>query len=766
MTTSSNLGYPRIGPNRELKRALEGYWTRRISRTELQRVAATLRAGGWQRQQAAGIDHIPSSDFSYYDHVLDTCAMVGAVPPRYGFAGDTVDLDTYFAMARGVGTPDRDVTAMEMTKWFDTNYHYIVPEFEAGQRFSLASTKVVDEFNEAKQLGILTRPVILGPVSFLLLGKAKDSNVRRLDLLQRLLPVYEEVLTRLAEAGSEWVQIDEPCLALDLQDAARGAYETAFGRLRQAGGSLKILLTSYFGELGPNLETALGLPVDGIHLDLMRAPEQLDDVLSRLPQSMALSAGVVDGRNVWLNDLGRSLEVLQKIVAAIGHERLIVAPSCSMLHVPIDLAREQKLDPEIRNWLSFADQKLQELAVLARAMSEGRDAVGEQIEDNRRRIASRGASVRVHRPEVKKRVAALGPGDTRRGSPYAQRRLVQRGKLPLAPFPTTTIGSFPQTSEVRAKRSAFTKGQIDREAYEAFLEQEIGRIVRFQEEIGIDVLVHGEPERNDMVQYFGERLTGFAFTGQGWVQSYGSRYVRPPIIYGDVARPEPMTVRWSTYAASLTDRPVKGMLTGPITMLQWSFVRDDQPRRDTARQIALAIRDEVCDLEAAGIGLVQIDEPAFREGLPLKRADWPAYLAWAVECFRLASSGVSDATQIHTHMCYSEFNDIISAIGELDADVISIESSRSQMELLEAFESYDYPNEIGPGVFDIHSPRVPGVEEIKQLLLKATKYLAPEKVWVNPDCGLKTRRWEEVRPALKNMVEAAKAVRAELVGVG
>ena len=766
MTTSSNLGYPRIGPNRELKRALEGYWTGRIPLDELQRVAAALRSGSWLRQQAAGIDHIPSGDFSYYDQVLDTCAMVGAVPPRYGFAGDRVDLDTYFAMARGVGTPDREVTAMEMTKWFDTNYHYIVPEFEASQRFSLASTKVVDEFNEAKQLGIGTRPVILGPVSFLLLGKAKDANVRRLDLLERLLGVYEEVLTQLAEAGAEWVQIDEPCLSLDLQDAARAAYETAFGRLHHAGGGLKILLTSYFGDLGPNLETELGLPVDGIHLDLIRAPQQLDDVLSRLPQTMALSAGVVDGRNVWLNDLGRSLEILQKITAAIGRERLIVAPSCSMLHVPIDLAREQKLDPEIRNWLSFADQKLQELAVLARAVREGSDAVTEQIQVNRRRIASRAASARVHRPEVTTRVAALGPGDTRRASPHAQRRLVQRGKLPLAPFPTTTIGSFPQTSEVRAKRSAFTKGQIDREAYEAFLEQEIDRIVRFQEEIGIDVLVHGEPERNDMVQYFGERLTGFAFTGQGWVQSYGSRYVRPPIIYGDVARPEPMTVRWSSYAASLTDKPVKGMLTGPITMLQWSFVRDDQSRRDTARQIALAIRDEVCDLEAAGIGLVQIDEPAFREGLPLKRADWPAYLAWAVECFRLASSGVSDATQIHTHMCYSEFNDIISAIGEMDADVISIESSRSQMELLEAFESYDYPNEIGPGVFDIHSPRVPGVEEIKQLLLKATKYLAPEKVWVNPDCGLKTRRWEEVRPALKNMVEAAKAVRAELVGVG
>ncbi len=766
MTTSANLGYPRIGRNRELKKALESYWSGESKRSALEKTASDLRRAAWQRQSDSGIDQIPSNTFSFYDHVLDTAAMVGAVPLRYEWPGGQVDLDTYFAMARGTQSGGRDVTAMEMTKWFDTNYHYIVPEFYAGQRFALGSTKATDEFREAKDLGIVTRPVLVGPVSFLLLGKAKDTGLQPLTLLPKLLPVYAEVLRRLLDAGAEWVQIDEPALALDLDSAAIKAFTQAYGHLRAAAGDLKIMLTSYFGGLGPNLATALTLPVDGIHLDLVRAPGEIDAVLAKLPKNFVISAGVVDGRNVWVNDLEASLAALEKIAAKVGTERVIVAPSCSLLHVPIDLDLERSLDSEIRQWLSFADQKLAELSTLARALHDGRQSVAPALAENRRRLESRRRSAKVHRQAVKKRLAALRPKDAQRQSPYAERKVVQRARLQLAPFPTTTIGSFPQTAEVRAKRAQFTKGDLAPQEYQRFIEREIEQAIRFQEQIGIDVLVHGEPERNDMVQYFGEQLTGYAFTERAWVQSYGSRYVRPPIIFGDVSRPEPMTVRWTRYAASLTDRPVKGMLTGPITMLQWSFVRDDQPRAETARQIALAIRDEVVDLEAAGIGVIQIDEPAIREGLPLRRAEWAAYMAWAVEAFRLSAGGVRDETQIHTHMCYSEFNDMIEAIGDMDADVISIESSRSQMELLEAFESYKYPNEIGPGVYDIHSPRIPSAKEMQGLLLKATRRLSPDQIWVNPDCGLKTRRWEEVRPALENMVAAAKAVRAELAGVG
>jgi 5-methyltetrahydropteroyltriglutamate--homocysteine methyltransferase len=768
MAISANLGFPRIGRDRELKRALEGYWSAKIDRAELESVGRDLRRTHWERQHSAGVDHIPCNDFSYYDHVLDACAMVGAVPHRYGWDGGTVDLDVYFGMARGIQDPagGLDVTAMEMTKWFDTNYHYIVPEFWAGQAFSLASKKVIDEFNEAKDLGYTTRPVLLGPVSFLLLGKVREGDLEPIDLLEQVLPVYEEVLRRLAAAGAEWVQLDEPCLVLDLDDRGRAAYGKAYEKLRAAAGDLKLLVATYFGYLGDNLETAVGLPVDALHVDLVRAPEQLDGVLAKLPENMALSAGVIDGRNIWANDLDATLSMLERVQAKLGPNRLIVAPSCSMIHVPMALSLETDLDEEIRAWLAFAHQKLDELAVLARALNEGRAAVEAVLADTRHRIVAHRASGRVHNPRVKARLEKLDRDDARRSSPFAQRRIVQRRKLGLPAFPTTTIGSFPQTKEVRTTRAAFNAGKIDAPTYEHFLEQEIEKVIRFQEEIGIDVVVHGEPERNDMVQYFGERLSGFAFTKHAWVQSYGSRYVRPPIIYGDVIRPEPMTVRWSQYAASITDRPVKGMLTGPVTMLQWSFVRDDQPRSATARQIALAIRDEVADLEAAGIAVIQIDEPAIREGLPLRRRDWPGYLRWAVESFRLASSGVRDDTQIHTHMCYSEFNDMIEAIGDMDADVISMECSRSQMELLEAFEAYKYPNEIGPGVYDIHSPRVPGADEIRGLLLAATKYLSPDQIWVNPDCGLKTRRWEEVRPALTNMVHAAQSVREELAEVG
>ena len=766
MTTSANLGFPRIGTSRELKRALEGYWGGRIDLGELESVGRRLRRAHWERQRDAGIDHIPSNDFSYYDHVLDTCAMVGAVPARYGFSGGTVDLDLYFAMARGSQQGGRDVTAMEMTKWFDTNYHYIVPEFAAEQSFALASTKVIDQFTEAAELGITTRPVLLGPVSFLLLGKVRDSAVEPTELLDRLLPVYEQVLSRLAAAGARWVQIDEPCLVLDLGPAAKQALDRAWRRLGDAAGDLRLMLTTYFGALGPNLDVAVGLGADGLHIDLVRGAGQLDDVLEKLPAETVLSLGVVNGRNVWVNDLAGSLELLERAKAKLGADRIIVAPSCSLIHVPIDVRNEKVLDAEIAPWLSFAVQKLDEIVVLAGAVRDGRDTIADVLAENRKRLESRRASTRVHRSDVSGRVESLGPDDARRQSPYAERKLIQRQKLALPAFPTTTIGSFPQTVEVRNKRAALRKGEVTQDEYDRFLEDEIERTIRFQEEICLDVLVHGEPERNDMVQYFGEQLDGYAFTEHGWVQSYGSRYVRPPIIFGDVRRTRPMTVRWSKYAASITDKPIKGMLTGPITMLQWSFVRDDQPRRDTARQIALAIRDEVCDLEEAGVSVVQIDEPAIREGLPLRRADWPAYLEWSVECFRLAASGVRDDTQIHTHMCYSEFNDIIEAIGQMDADVISIESSRSQMELLEAFESYRYPNEIGPGVYDIHSPRVPGTREMQDLLMLAAGRLAPDQIWVNPDCGLKTRNWEEVKPALANMVKAARAVRSELAGVG
>ncbi|MCZ6850933.1 MAG: 5-methyltetrahydropteroyltriglutamate--homocysteine S-methyltransferase [Planctomycetota bacterium] len=767
MPAASNLGFPRIGRKRELKKALESYWSGACGVSELEAVGAELRKANWRLQRDAGIDHIPSNDFSFYDHVLDTCAMVGAVPDRYAWKASCVDLDTYFAMARGIQdeSTGRDVIAMEMTKWFDTNYHYIVPEFAADQKFTLASTKAIDEFNEAKGIGVQTRPVLLGPLSFLMLGKTKDSAVEPLDLLDPLVGVYEEVLTRLGEAGAQWVQMDEPCLVLDLDAKQLSAYQQAYTRLRSAAGDLKILLATYFGDLGESLDTTAALPVDGLHVDLIRSPDQLDELLQRLPQRMVLSAGVVDGRNVWVNDLARSLAVLERIQSSVGPDRLIVAPSCSMIHVPIDLGLETQLDTEVHDWLAFAEQKLDEIVGLTRAMREGRDAVSDLLTESRRRIDSRRRSSKVHRQDVKDRAAGIRPGDASRASPFSQRRLLQKQKLGLPRFPTTTIGSFPQTPEMRTKRAALRNGKITREQYERFLEAEIAETIRFQEEIGLDVLVHGEPERNDMVQYFGEQLTGFAFTQQAWVQSYGSRYVRPPIIYGDVSRPQPMTVRWATYAASLTDKPIKAMLTGPITMLQWSFVRDDQSRRDTARQIALAVRDEVGDLEAAGISVIQIDEPAIREGLPLRRHDWPAYLEWAVECFRIASSGVRDDTQIHTHMCYAEFNDIVEAIAALDADVISIESSRSQMELLDAFESYDYPNEIGPGVYDIHSPRIPSAQEMRELLSRATRYLSADQVWVNPDCGLKTRCWEEIRPALRNMVQAAQAMRAELAEV-
>ncbi|HMJ60233.1 MAG TPA: 5-methyltetrahydropteroyltriglutamate--homocysteine S-methyltransferase [Bryobacteraceae bacterium] len=747
--TPTNLGFPRIGAHRELKKALESYWASKLSEAELLETAKKLRHQHWQWQQQAGIAHVPSNDFSLYDHVLDTTAMVGAVPRRYGWSGGTVDLKTYFAMARG-SSEGAGVTAMEMTKWFDTNYHYIVPEFEAGQTFRLASTKAVDEFLEAKALGIQTRPVLLGPISFLLLGKSKSPSFDPISLVTALFPVYEEVLRRLHAAGAEWIQIDEPCLVLDLPEPTRGAFTEAYRRLSAAAAGTKILVATYFESLHSNLTTALQLPVAGLHLDLVRGPGQLDAALAEAPPHLTLSLGVIDGRNIWKADLSKAVALVEQAVRALGSERVLVAPSCSLLHVPVDLNLETGLE-EVKDWLAFARQKLEEVATICAARPN--------LEANRASMERRRVSTEIHDDKVKERLASLSAEDSHRSSPYPVRRDKQQTALGLPLFPTTTIGSFPQTKEVRAARADHKAGKLSQDGYDAFLRRQVEEAVRFQEEIGIDVLVHGEFERNDMVEYFGEQLSGFTATTNGWVQSYGSRCVKPPIIFGDVKRLGPMTIEWSRFAQSLTRKPVKGMLTGPVTILQWSFVRDDQPRSETCRQIALAIRDEVAGLEAAGIRIIQIDEPAIREGLPLRKSDWPAYLAWAVEAFRLSSSVVKDETQVHTHMCYAEFNDIIEAIGALDADVISIETSRSQMELLEAFARYQYPSGIGPGVYDIHSPRIPTADEMVGLLKKALAVLRPEQLWVNPDCGLKTRSWKEVLPALAAMVVAARRLR-------
>ncbi len=754
MVMATNLGCPRIGPRRELKAALEGFWGGRLTPAELGAAAKAVRAANWRLQAEHGIAHIPSNDFSLYDQVLDTAAMVGAVPKRFGWDGGTVGLDTYFAMARGT----QDAPAMEMTKWFDTNYHYIVPEFEAGQRFTFASRKPIDAYLEAKALGIETRPVLVGPLSFLLLGKAEDEALAPLSLLDDLLDVYAQVLAGLADAGAQWVQIDEPILATDLDDDTRAAFAHAYARLAAARGP-RTLVATYFDDLGDNLAVALGLPVAGVHLDLVRGPDQLDRALDAISPDLTLSLGVIDGRNVWRADLDRALGVVERAVDRLGGERVLVAPSCSLLHVPLDLDAETDLDDELKGWLAFAKQKLAELAALETGANDGRAAIAAALAESTAAVDRRRAAARIHNPAVKQRAAAVGDDMLRRRNPFPERRRVQQAHIALPAYPTTTIGSFPQTAEVRRARAQFRRGERDAEWYDSFLAAETEKAVRLQEDIGLDVLVHGEFERNDMVQYFGERLDGFAVTAAGWVQSYGSRCVKPPIIFGDVARPAPMTVKWSKFAQSLTERPIKGMLTGPVTILQWSFVRDDQPRAETCKQIALAIRDEVLDLEAAGIRIVQIDEPALREGLPLHRGDWGGYLEWAVDSFRLASSGVRDETQIHSHMCYSEFNDIIPSIVRMDADVISIEASRSRMELLDSFVDFQYPNEIGPGVYDIHSPRVPGDDEMAGLLRRASKVLNGRQIWVNPDCGLKTRGWAEVEPALANMVAAARRLR-------
>ncbi len=754
------LGYPRIGKDRELKRALESFWAGRSTREELEAVAKELRKENWTLMQEAGIDLIPSNDFSYYDTVLDQTLAVGAIPARYDSLKDD-KLNLYFAMAHGYQKDGNDVIAMEMTKWFDTNYHYIVPEFTKDQTFSYFDTKAVDEFIEAKKLGIITKPVLIGPVSFLLLGKEKEEGFHRLDLLERLLPVYARQLSALQQAGARWIQLDEPVLVTDLDERAQEAFRKAYAYL-SAQSKLNIILTSYFGSLGNNEALALSLPVKAIHVDLVRGPEQIE-VIKRLPKDKILSLGLIDGRNIWKNDLEASHNIAHRAICQLGFERVILSTSCSLLHVPYDLEQEhdEKVLPQsIKRFLAFAKQKVEELALL-KAVSQGlqTDECIKAFVANQRDIEAKRESEEIHDAKVKERLANIQPEDYQRHSDYAHRSKQQHERLQLPLFPTTTIGSFPQTKEVRSWRAAYKKGRLTKAEYEKLLKEEIKKCVAWQEKAGLDVLVHGEFERNDMVEYFSEQLKGFTFTQKGWVQSYGSRCVKPPIIYGDVSRPQPMTVAWSSYAQSLTKRPMKGMLTGPVTILEWSFVRNDQPLSVTCQQIALAIRDEVVDLEKAGIGVIQIDEPAIREGLPLRHAQWDEYLQWAVDSFRLTASGVKDETQIHTHMCYSEFNDIIAQIARMDADVITIECSRSQMELLDVFRQFKYPNEIGPGVYDIHSARIPSVEEMVALLKKAAALIPQERLWVNPDCGLKTRGWEETRPAIANMVEAAKVMR-------
>jgi 5-methyltetrahydropteroyltriglutamate--homocysteine methyltransferase len=762
------LGYPRIGRNRELKKACEAFWAGKIDENDLYEQGRKIRKENWLMMKEAGIDLIPSNDFSFYDNTLDMSLMLGAIPNRYNsLLEDKTSL--HFAMARGIQNGQNDIIAMEMTKWFDTNYHYIVPEFSRNQQFSLFDTKAIDEFREAKSIGIITKPVLIGPVSFLLSGKEKEDGFNRLELIDRLLPTYIQIINALEKEGAEWLQIDEPYLALDLDDATKAVFEKAYKAIKD-NTRINIILTTYFDGLKENSSLALTLPVKAIHIDLVRCPEQIDDVLNSIPDDKILSLGIVDGRNIWKNDYKESLLFMDKAKAALGSERILIAGSSSFLHVPYDLENETNesvLLPEIKRWMAFARQKVDELALLKDLASDSPSARSKELYDeNVSDISSKHSSALVHNASVSQRISLITDAWLHRKSPFLSRSTKQHERLHLPLLPTTTIGSFPQTKEVRSWRSQFKKGEISLQEYEKLLKDETKKCIEWQESIGLDVLVHGEFERNDMVEYFGEQLDGFTFTQKGWVQSYGSRCVKPPVIFGDVSRPHEMTVAWSKYAQSLTQKPMKGMLTGPVTILEWSFVRNDQPRSLTCQQIALAMRDEVCDLEKAGIKIIQIDEPAIREGLPLRKSGWQEYLKWAVGCFRLTSSGVNDDTQIHTHMCYSEFNDIIEHIAKMDADVITIECSRSQMELLDVFGKFRYPNDIGPGVYDIHSARVPSVAEIVALLKKAVISIPYNHLWVNPDCGLKTRGWKETKESLKRMIEAAQAIRKEYYEYG
>ncbi|MFJ8794548.1 5-methyltetrahydropteroyltriglutamate--homocysteine S-methyltransferase [Streptomyces sp. NPDC102462] len=754
-------GYPRQGQSRELKKAIEGYWQGRVTANALQGTAAELRRTNWRQLAEAGIHEVPTGDFSYYDHVLDTTVMVGAIPTRHRAAVEADSLDGYFAMARGT----QDAAPLEMTKWFDTNYHYLVPELGPDTVFAADTTKQVAELKEALALGLTARPVVVGPVTYLLLAKPAPgvpADFEPITLLDRLLPVYAETLADLCAAGAEWVQLDEPALVQDRTRAELNAAARAYRDLGTLTDRPRLLVASYFDRLGEALPVLAQAPVEGLALDFTEAgAANLDDLaaVGGLP-GKRLVAGVVNGRNIWVNDLEKSLSTLGTLLGLA--DRVDVAASCSLLHVPLDAAVERGIEPQILRWLAFAQQKTAEIVTLAKGLAQGTDTIAAELAANRADLASRAGSPITNDPAVRARAAAVTDTDTRRSQPYTARAGAQRARLGLPLLPTTTIGSFPQTAELRTARADLRAGRISTSGYEERIKAEIGEVIAFQEKAGLDVLVHGESERNDMVQYFAEQLTGYLATQHGWVQSYGTRYVRPPILAGDISRPEPMTVRWTTYAQSLTSRPVKGMLTGPVTMLAWSFVRDDQPLADTARQVALALRDEVNDLEASGTSVIQVDEPALRETLPLRAADRAAYLAWATEAFRLTTSAVRPGTQIHTHMCYAEFGDIVQAIDDLDADVISLEAARSHMQVARELAAHGYPREAGPGVYDIHSPRVPSAVEAATLLRKGLEAIPAERLWVNPDCGLKTRGWPETRASLENLVTAARALRGEL----
>ena len=752
MIKVASIGYPRIGAKRELKVALENFWKGDISETELQTVAKDLRRKNWQTQKENGVDLISSNDFSFYDQVLDTICLLGAIPKRYKWDGKEVSLKTYFAMARGSQTSELDVSALEMTKWFDTNYHYLVPELSKDQTFQLSTNKPFEEFKEAKKYGFNTKPIILGPLSFLLLAKGLD-GYKTINLLGKILPIYKEIIKKLSELGVEWIQIDEPILVKDLDSQVVSQIKNTLNELKKSSGSSKILVATYFEDLNEEVKNEVfGSDIDILHLDLVRGNRNKSYVKNSKKQ---LSLGLIDGRNVWKADLQGKIEFIKNNTSG----DVIIASSCPLLHTPYDLDLEQKVPEEIKRWLSFSKQKLQELNIIKNFINNNTHQA--ELKKNTDDVQDRKTSKLIYDNAVKDRIKIINKSITDRKSPYTIRAKVQKDIFTLPKYPTTTIGSFPQTSDVRQARAKFKRGELDEKSYEKFLEEKTIDAIRKQEKIGIDVIVHGEFERNDMVEYFGEQLKGFTFTSSGFVQSYGSRCVKPPIIYGNVSRPKPMTVRWSKFAQDQTKQIVKGMLTGPITILQWSFVRDDQLRKNTAQEIAFAIRDEVQDLEKNGIRMIQIDEPALREGLPLKKKDWKEYLEWSVDCFKISSGVVKDETQIHTHMCYAEFEDIINSIAALDADVISIETSRSRMELLTAFEKFKYPNEIGPGVYDIHSPRVPTKDEMKELIKKASKLIDSKRIWVNPDCGLKTRGWPETTAALEKMVEAAKELRNE-----
>ncbi|MGR9044086.1 MAG: 5-methyltetrahydropteroyltriglutamate--homocysteine S-methyltransferase [Gammaproteobacteria bacterium] len=750
-----NLGFPRLGPDRELKFALERYWRGEIDQNGLAEVAAQIRKDNWLLQAGSGMDYIPVGDFSLYDHILDTTLLLGVVPERFAAQTEPDELATYFRMARGQAHDGKQYRALEMTKWFDTNYHFLVPELKPEQDFALTGDKLFNEVQELQALGLKAKPVLIGPVTWLWLAKGLQS-ADKLELLERLLPVYAEILHRLAGLGVDWVQLDEPLLVMDLPVEWKNALEISYHRLQNS--QIKILLATYFGGLSENTSFACKLPVAGLHIDLIRAHEQLTPVLDNLAAHKILSLGLIDGRNIWRTDLHRTLQTLAAVQRRFQGD-LWLAPSCSLLHVPVDSDKETDLDPTVKSWLAFARQKLTELEVLRLVLEEGPDAARAELNASAQAVRSRQESDLIHNPETQSRLNSITEALIQRKNGFAERKKIQRAQLQLPRYPTTTIGSFPQTPEIRKLRQEYKKGLISESNYNEAIRAQIRYCIHEQEELGLDVLVHGEAERNDMVEYFGEQLQGFLFTQYGWVQSYGSRCVKPPIIYGDISRPEPMTPDWISYAQSLTDKPVKGMLTGPVTILNWSFVRNDQARSVTAYQLALALRDEVLDLERAGIKIIQIDEAALREGLPLRRSAWKGYLDWAVRAFRITAGGVGDSTQIHTHMCYSEFNDIVDAIAEMDADVITIETSRSHMELLEAFVDFRYPNDIGPGIYDIHTPNIPDTEEMVALLKQARDRIDADQLWVNPDCGLKTRNWQEVRPALRNMIQAAQTLR-------